>query len=226
MILSFFLIILFGLLLLISIGLLIFGLIKKKKNLIITASVLGFIGVMGCAFSVFNYTTKAIAYVKSKEFQNDARKGAEFIGETVGSTTSGISSGLSTTIDEEAIDKLAQKSTTIVGKVTKTVASTFDSTLGNKNIYLDKSLENSGFQLGRAEEVYNSKSEDVEINIGYTKDFSGNISITNYDQNGRIIEVVNKNIKAKAGDNKVEVFNFQHADPGLTTYYILSKPKA
>ena len=226
MILSFFLIILFGLLLLTSIGVLIFGIVKKKRNVIITASFLGFIGIAGCAFSVFNYTTKAIAYVKSKEFQNDTRKGAELIGETVGSTTSGISSGLSATIDEKAIDKLAQKSATIVGKVTKTVASTLDSTLGNKNIYLDKSLENSGFQLGRAEEIYNSKSENVEINIGYTKDFQGKVNITNYDQNGRIIEMVNKNINAKVGDNKVEVFNFQHADPGLTTYYILSKSKA
>lgn len=216
-------IIAFGLLILVSIGILIFGLIKKRRNFLITSVILFIIGIMGCVFSALSYTKEAIEYVRSKEFQNDTKKGAELIGETIGSTTSGISNGFATTLDDEAIKNVASKSASILGKVTKTVASNLDSTIGNKNIYLDKTLENSGLELGRADERYKAKTNDLGINIDYKKDFKGKLRITNYDQNGRIIEVVDKDINSKAGQNKVEVFSFLHSDLGMTTYYILSK---
>lgn len=217
------LIIAFGLLILLSVGTLILGLIRKRRKLLVTSAILFIIGTIGCVFSALVYTKKAIEYVRSKEFQNDAKKGAELIGETIGSTTSGISNGLATTLDDEAIKNLAGKSASILGKVTKTVASNLDSTIGNKNIYLDKTLEDSGLELGRADEKYNAKTNVLGINIGYKKDFQGELRITNYDQNGRVIEVVDKNINSKAGQNKVEVFSFLHSDLGMTTYYILSK---
>jgi hypothetical protein len=169
-----------------------------------------------------SYAKKTLEYVKSKAFQNDAKKGAEIIGETVGSAASGLSGGLSKTLDDEAINKLASKSATILAKVTKTIASNLDSTLGSKNIYVDKSLENSGFDLGRADEKYHQKSNDLCIYFEYKKDFNKTIRITNYDQKGKKIEVVEKTIKVKAGESKIEVFSFLHSDLGLTTYYIIS----
>ena len=213
----------FGLLILTSIGILIFGLIKKRKNVLITSAILFFIGTIGCVFSALTYSKMAIEYVMSKEFQDDTKKGAELIGETVGSATSGISNGIAKTLDDESITSLASKSANILGKATKTIASNLDSAIGNKNIYLDKSLENSGLELGRAEEKYNATTNDLEIFIDYKNDFKGILRITNYDQNGRKIEVVDKQINSKAGQNKVEVFNFLHSDLGLTTYYIISK---
>ena len=222
MILDLVLIVVFGLIVLISIASLIFGLISKRKNLLVMSAILFCVGTLGCIFSAMTYAKKAIEYVKSKEFQNDTKKGAELIGETVGSTTSGLSNGLSKTIDDEAITNLASKSASILGKVTKTIASNLDSTLGNKNIYLDKSLENSGLELGRADEKYNSKTNDLGIFIDFKKDFKKIIRITNYDQVGKKIEVVDKAINSKAGQNKVEVFSFLHSDLGLTTYYIIS----
>ncbi len=222
MILYLILMVVFGLIVLVAIGILIFGLFKKNKNLLVISAILVCVGILGCIYSAMNYAKKGIEYVKSKEFQNDAREGAELVGKTVGSTTSGLSNGLSKTLDDEAIRNLASKSASILGKVTKTIASNLDSTLCSKNIYVDKSLENSGLELGRGEEKYNSKTIDLGIFIDYKKDFKHKIRITNYDQTGKKIEIVEKKINSKAGQNKVEVFRFLHSDLGLTTYYIIS----
>lgn len=222
MILYLFLIVAFGLIVLVSIGTLIFGLIKKRKNLLVTFAILFCVGTLGCIFSAMTYAKKAIEYVKSKEFQKDTKKGAELVGETVGSTTSGLSNGLSKTLDDEAIKNLASKSASILGKVIKTIASNLDSTIGNKNFYLDKTLENSGLELGKVDDKYNSKTNELGIFIHYKKDFKKIIRITNYDQTGKKIEVVDKAINSKAGLNKVEVFSFLHSDLGFTTYYIIS----
>ena len=103
MILYLILIVVFGLIVFVSVGLAIVGLINKRKNLLVTSAILLTIGVIGCIFSALTYTKKAIEYVKSKEFQEDTKKGSELIGQTVGSATSGISNSLSKTLDDEAI---------------------------------------------------------------------------------------------------------------------------
>ena len=217
------LIIAFGLVILVSIGTLIFGLIKKRKNIIITAAILFVVSVIGCVFSGLTYSKKVYDYVKSKEFQDDAKKGSEIVGQTVGSVSSGISKGLSTTLDDEAISNLANKSAAIVGKSIKTMASSLDSTIGNKNIFIDQNLADAGFELGRADEQYKSKTNDLGIFINYTKDFKGKLKLTNYDQTGKKIDVAEKEINARAGQEQVEVFSFSHSDLGVTTYYIISK---
>jgi len=223
MILYILLIVAFGLIILVSIGTLIFGLIKKRKIILITAAILFVVGVIGCVFSGLTYSKKVYDYVKSKEFQDDAKKGSEIVGQTVGSVSSGLSKGLSTTLDDEAISNLAKKSATILGKSIKTMASSLDSTIGNKNIFIDQNLADAGFELGRADEQYNSKTNDLGIFIDYKKDFKGKLKLTNYDQTGKKIEVAEKEINAKAGQERVEVFSFSHSDLGLTTYYIISK---
>jgi hypothetical protein len=217
------LIILFGLLILTSLGALIFGLLKKRKNVVVTGAILFMIGTVGCIYSALTYTKKVYDYVRSQEFQKDTEKASELAGQTVGSVSSGISKGLSTTLDDEAVSALARKSATILGKSIKTIASALDSTVGNRSIFLDQNLANAGFELGRAEELYNSKTNDLGIYIDHKKDFKGKLRIINYDQTGKKIDVAEKAINAKAGQGKVEVFSFSHSDLGVTTYYIISK---
>jgi len=223
MILYLLLIILFGIIVLISTGLLIFGLIKKRKKLLIAASIFFVAGAVGCAFSAFTYTKKVVNYVRSKEFQDDAKKGSQLVGETVGSVSSGVSDGLATTLDDAAIARLAKKSAAIIGTSIKTMASALDSTLGNKNIFIDSSLVNSGIELGSAQAKYNANTSDLEIFIDFRKHFDGKLRITNYDQAGKKIDISEKTINAKAGQGQVEVFSFSYSGLGLTTYYIISK---
>lgn len=213
----------FGLVILISIGILIFGLIKKRKIILISGAILFAIGVIGCVYSGLTYSKKVYGYVKSEKFQKDVKKSSELVGQTVGSVSSGLSRGLSTTLDDEAISNLAKKSATILGKSIKTLASSFDTTIGNKNIFIDQNLADAGFELGRADEKYNSKTNDLGIFIEYNKDFKGKLKLTNYDQTGKKIDLAEKEIDVKAGQERVEEFSFLHSDLGLTTYYIISK---
>jgi hypothetical protein len=223
MILYLLLIVVFGLVIIVAIGTFIFGLIKRQKDLLIMAAILFVIGAIGCVFSGLSYSKKVYDYVKSQEFQEDTKKGSELVGQTVGSVSSGLSKGLSTTLDDEAISNLAKKSATILGKSIKTMASSLDTTIGNKNIFIDQNLMDAGFELGRAEEQYNSKTNDLGIFIDFKKDFKGKLKLTNYDQTGKKIDVAEKEIDVKAGQEKVEVFSFSHSGLGLTTYYIISK---
>jgi len=217
------LIIAFGLVVLVSVATLIFAIIKKRKNILITAAILFVVGTLGCIYSGLAYSKKVYHYVTSNEFQEDAKKGSEIVGKTVGSVSSGLSQGLSTTLDDEAISNLAKKSATILGKSIKTMASSLDSTIGNKNIFIDQNLADAGFELGRADEQYKSKTNDLGIFINYKKDFTGKLKITNYDQTGKKIDIAEKEINVKAGQEKVEVFSFSHSDLGVTTYYIIAK---
>jgi len=217
------LIVAFGLIALVSIGVLIFGLIKKRQNILITAAILFIIGVIGCVYSGLEYSKRLYNYVTSNEFQQDTKKGSEIVGQTVGSVSSGLSKGLSTTLDDEAISNLAKKSATILGKSIKTMASGFDSTIGNKNIFMDQNLTDAGLELGPADEQYKSKTNDLGIFIDYKKDFKGKLKLTNYDQTGKKIDIAEKGINVKAGQGRVEVFSFSHSDLGLTTYYIISR---
>jgi hypothetical protein len=222
MLVSLLLVIAFGLLTLAAVGLLIFGLLKKKKNVLIISAVLFLTGTVGCVFSAASYTKKAIAYVKSDEFQDDAKKGSELAGKTIGSVSSGLSEGVASTLDDDAVKHLAIKSGVMLGITTKTVSSGLDSTIGSKHVILEKGLETAGLEPGRAEEKINGDIRDLEIFIDYKKDFIGSIRITNYDQTGKKIEAIDKAINVKAGQGRVEVFNFRHSNMGLTTYYIIS----
>lgn len=223
MILFFFLTVFLALFILVCIGILIFGVVKKRKNIWITAAAFLVVAAIGCICTSIIYSKKVYAYVKSNEFQQDVKKGAELGGQTAGSAASGISKGLSSTIDDEAINNLAKKSASILATSIKTIASTVDSVIGNKNIFIDRSLADEGFELGRASERYGSTANDLGIFIEYKKDFKGKLKLANYDQAGKKIDIAENEIIAKAGQEKVEVFSFKHSDLGLTTYYILSK---
>lgn len=216
------LLILFTVIFVISIGTFIAGLIKKKNVLLIIGAVLFVGSIVGGAISGMAYSKEVLNYVKSTEFQKDVNKGSEIVGQTIGSVSSGISKGITSTIDDEAIHELARRSAAILGKSIKTVASGFDSTIGAKNIYVDQSLSDAGFELGRASEKINANTGELKIFITYKKDFKGTLLMTNYDQTGKKIDIAKKEVDVKAGVEKVEVFSFLHSDFGLTTYYILS----
>jgi hypothetical protein len=223
MLLYFTLIIISGLVTLSGIFSVIYGFIKKTTNIKSIGFFLLIAGLFGCFFFGYKYAKTTLEYVKSSEFQEDAKKGAQLVGETMGTVTSGVSKGLSNTLDDEAISKLAQKSGAILGKSIKTIASGLDSTLVSKSVFMDKTLESEGLNFGRAEEKLNAGSNDLEIFVESATDFAGRLKITNYDQTGKIIDVSEKDVNLKAGKGKVEVFSFANADFSLTTYFIISK---
>lgn len=218
-----FLILLFVLIGMVSIGCLLYGIIKKRKGILISGAILFILGGIGSAYAGFNYLNKTYQYIFSDEFQEDTKKGSEVIGKTIGSVSSGLSEGLTATLDEDAITELAGKSSVILGKSIKTIASGLDSTAGSKLIFIDKNLEDAGFELVRAEENYEPANNKLGVFISYQKDFIGKLKLTNYDQTGKKIDVAEKDIRAKAGEEKVEVFSFPYSKMGITTYYILSK---
>ncbi len=215
----------FALLSLVSLGVIIFSLVKKKRNMLKFATVL-LIACSACTvISGIMYSKKVLTYVRSGEFQADTRKGTTLVGQTIGSASSGLSDGVANTLDDEAIKNLAGKSASILAKVTKTVASTLDSTIGTKNIFLDQSISETGIELGRATEKYQSTGNDLQVFISYKKNFKGKLRLTNYDQMGKKLEQVEKAIFSTAGDERVEIFHFPNSEFGITTYFILAVAK-
>lgn len=219
----FLLTVLFGVIAFISIILLIVGITKKQKNILTIAVVLLVVGIGGCAYAIIAYTKEAYHYVMGNTFQKDIERGANLAGQTFGSVSSGLARGMSKTVNENAIRTLAGKSASILGSSIKIIASKLDSTLGNKEIFIDTSLAASHLELGRANEQFNDNTNELSIFIRYSKAFRGKLKLTNYDRTGRTIEIAQKEIDVKDGQEEVEVFRFPHSGPGLTTYYILSK---
>ncbi len=102
----FILLIISGLVTLVGVVSIIYGLIKKRRNFRSTGLFVFMIGLFGCFIFGYRYTKATLDYVKSNEFQEDTKKGAELVGKTIGTVTSGVSQGLSKTLDDEAIAKL------------------------------------------------------------------------------------------------------------------------
>ncbi len=59
------LIITFGLLILTAIAIIIFGVVKKRKSVIIAATIVFITGAIGTGFSAVMYTKKVVSYVRS-----------------------------------------------------------------------------------------------------------------------------------------------------------------
>lgn len=225
MLIYFFLLVVFGIASIAGIVMGIYALVKKKKSYIKIGIFIFVVGLAGSIFCTYLYTKAAFAYVNSQAFQDDANKGSELIGKTIGSASSGLAEGLSSTLDEKSVANLAQKSGAILGKSVKTVASGLDSTLGNKNVFIDSTLLLDDLTFGRAEEKYSEQTNDLGIFIESKKDFIARLRITNYDQTGKIIDIAEKEIRQKANKGKVEIFSFNNSDFGITTYFIISRAK-
>lgn len=199
--------------------------IIRKKIGLFAGSVIAF--VIACivgVFSVFRYVVTTIKVVNSNVVQSTISKAAEVAGKTAGSVISSGAKGMNQTLDDNAIATLAGKSGTIVGKAIKASAAGWDSTF-RPSIFTDASLANAGFELGRAEELYERKTEDVfmSIFITFTKNFKGALKLTMYDQEGKKMTIAQTDINEKTGSEKLIRFDFPVIHTELTRYYVLSK---
>lgn len=199
--------------------------IIRKKIGLFTGSVIVF--VITCiigAFMIFQFALKTVDYVAKQDVQIAVSKAAEVAGKTAGSVISGGAKGMNQTLDDNAIATLAGKSGTIIGKAIKASAAGWDSTF-RPSIFIDASLANAGFELGRAEELYERKTEDVfmSIFITFTKNFKGTLKLTMYDQEGKKMTIAQTEINEKAGAEKLIRFDFPVIHTELTRYYVLSK---
>lgn len=220
---SILLIVFFGLLILISIALLIYGGIRRRKKVIIFSSVMLIFSLAGCLFFAINSARLLVKYVKSDEFQEDTKKSTGWVGETVGSASSGFAEGLSGTLEDSAITALAGKSASIMAQVLKVTASSLDSTIGSPNVYFDKNLEGTGVNFGRADIRTDGVQRQMVIYASFKKNFEGVLRLTNFDQKGKVIEVVNLPVSGKVNEDEILKFDFPVSQFGLTTYFILSR---
>lgn len=200
------------------------SIIRKKMGLF-TGSVIVF--VITCtigAFMIFRFAVKTVNYVAQQDVQSTISKGAEIAGKTAGSVISGGAKGMNQTLDDNAIAALAGKSGTIIGKAIKASAAGWDSTF-RPSIFIDASLANAGLELGRAEELYERKSEDafMSIFITFTQSFKGTLKLVMYDQTGAKMTIAQTEINEKAGAEKLVRFDFPVIHTELTRYYVLSK---
>lgn len=203
----------------------VYGVLKKRDKFWKIGAIVFALAVIGAFYFGYQYTRLAIDYVRSKDFQSDVQKGSELVGETIGSITSGASEGLASTLEDSSIAKLAGQSGLILGKSIKTIAAGLDSTLGEKNVFIDSLLEAEGLQIGRAEEEFKDGKSVLSFYIESTKDFKSKVAVTNYDRAGKIIERSEKQVILQSGKGQVEKFTFNNSDFGLTTYFIVSKVK-
>lgn len=208
----------------IFLGIGIYALIKKKKQLAITSVIVFALSCVATVSFVVMYAKKTVAYVSSNEFQMDVKNTAEAAGKTAGNAASGASKGLAETLSDKDIEALAQKTGSIIGKVVKATASGLDSTVNTTSIFTAKSMEATGITLGRADVTYASKAKrDVTIFMDFKNNFKGKLQLTNYDQTGKKIDAITTEVNEKAGAGKVIVFSFTYSDVGITTYSILEK---
>jgi|ERR1043165_4165379 hypothetical protein len=216
-------VVLCGLLTLISIGLFIGGLVKKKQNLWIGSLIAFVVFTLLTVTTAYTYTKKAIDYMGSNEFQSETKKTAENMGKTWGNTVSGTAQGLEATLDEEAIAKLANKSGKIMGKGVTALSSGLDETAGHTTIFADESVDKVGITVGRAEEISGKESKNYGLYLEFKNDFDGTLRLTAYDSKGNKMDNSEIEVKEKAGKAKVCAFKFQYFTPGLSGYCILTK---
>jgi hypothetical protein len=202
----------------------IISIIRKKIGQFVGSVIVFVITCIVGVFSFFQYVVTAIEVVNSNVVQSTISKGAELAGKTAGSVISGGAKGMNQTLDDNAIAALAGKSGTIIGKAIKASAAGWDSTF-RPSIFIDASLANAGLELGRAEELFERKSENafMSIFITFTKSFKGTLKLVMYDQTGAKMTIAQTEINEKAGAEKLVRFDFPVIHTELTRYYVLSK---
>ncbi len=209
------------LMVIISIGMIIGGLVKKNRKLLIVSLSSLVIFILLTVFSIANSIKRTVDYMGTEEFQTEAKEKAENLGKTWGNTVSGTAKGLNETLDEEEILKLANKSSKIVGEGIKIVAAGFDETIGKTKIFSDESIDKAGILVGRAERIKDSLTHSFGLFLEFNSDFDGELVLTAYDNEGLKMDISEIDLKEKAGQAKVCVFQFKYFEPGLSGYCIL-----
>lgn len=213
-----------GLLCFISLAFLIAGLVKSNRKLWVPG-LIGF--VLFFLFTVaagYTYAKKQIEYVSSDEFQEETRKAAENWGKNIGNTASGAAEGIASSLDEEAIGKLAEKSGKILGDGVKSMSKGMDESIGKVLIYPDSILSTNGIELGRAEQTYSPEDGyQFGVFLEFKSQFNGKLKLTAYDSEGLKMDVATVELDKEQGDEGVELFKFEHFKPGKSGYCILSE---
>jgi hypothetical protein len=207
----------------IALGLTIAGLVKKKTPLWISSLAAFVVFSLLVVFSIYNYVKATVNYMGTQEFQTETKKKAENLGKSLGNTVSGTAQGLESTLDDEAIAKLANKGANIVGKGVKAVATGLDETVGKTSVFSDKSVDIVGITIGRAEQITDSIKNSFGLYLEFKNDFDGKLVLTAYDSKGLKQDNSELSIKQKAGKAKVYVFQFDYFKPGISGYCILKK---
>ena len=208
-----------------ALGLTVWGLIQKKKTLWVSALVaFGVVGVLAGTLTVL-LVKKSVDYLDSDEFGADTRATATAVGAAAGRTVSGAAQGLGAGLDDAALEKLARKGGTLVGRGVKAAAAGLDETAGKTTVFADESLAAAGIGLGRAQELPDSARYRFGLFLDFRQDFNGTLLLTAYDSKGLKMDNAAVAVEAKAGAAKVYVFAFQYFQPGLSGYCVLSKAK-
>lgn len=217
-------IIICGIIAVASVIIAIVSIIRKKMGLFNGSVIVFVIACIVGVFSIFQFTIKTVDFVAKQDVQTAVSKAAEVAGKTAGSVISGGAKGMSQTLDDDAIAALAGKSRTIIGKAIKASAAGWDSTF-RPSIFTDTSLANVGLELGRAEELYERKSEAafMSIFITFTKSYKGTLKLVMYDQSGAKMTIAQTELNEKVGAEKLVRFDFPVIHTELTRYYVLSK---
>ena len=204
-------------------GITIFGLVKKRKKLVLISLSIFFTFVLLTVYCAYSYVKKSIDYAATDEFQSEVKKKAENVGKTYGNTVSGTVKGLDETLDADAIAKLANKTAVITGKVVKATSAGLDSTVGQTSIVSDKSALDAGIEIGRALQNAEGSVNNIGLYLDFKTNFKGTLRLTSFDQKATKMDAVEVKVDEKAGVGKVVVFKFKFAPPGLNGYCILSK---
>lgn len=210
------------LLTIISLGLTIGGLIKKRRALWIgSLSAFVFLTLFS-VFSIVTYIKKSIDYMGSDEFQEETKKSASNWGKNIGNTVSGAVEGLESTLDDKAIAKLAEKGGVILGSGVKAISTGVEESIGKQTVYADKEIEKIGINIGRAEWLADSTKYSFGLYLEFENDFDGKLRLTAFDREGKKVDNSEMKINQKAGQDKIFVFQFEYLKPAQGEYCILS----
>lgn len=211
------------LMVLIALGFTIGGLVKKNQKVWISSLIGLVVFSLVCVFAIILYAKETYNYMGSEEFQEETKKTAQTWGENIGNTITGAAKGLESTLDEESITKLADKSATVVGKGVVALSDGFDKTVGKTTIFADESLEALGIKIGRGEETNDTTGYQMKIYLDFEKDFEGDLNLSIYDSEGLKQNSKSNSFSQKAGDGAIFSFHFEDFEPGLSGYCILAK---
>ena len=205
----------------IALGIAIAGIINKKRTLWISSLSIFVVCALFSVFSVVTYIKKSIDYMGSDEFQEETKRSASNWGKNIGNTVSGAAEGLEETLDEDVINKLAEKSGIILGGGVKALSKGASNT-GNKAVHVDKEMEKYGIEIGHAELLENSKKTSFGLYLEFKKDFKGKLRLTAFDMEGKKIDNSTIELDQKLDQDEVFEFEFKYLKPINCEYLILS----
>lgn len=203
---------LFGLTMLFSAGLAVFGVVKKKKKMVITGGICFLAGLAGIGIISVIYTRDAYAYFQGESVAAQNQPGSEAVS---------LSKGLSESIGNDDVSGLSAKANSLRGKSIQAVNNSGNAELDDKDIFLNELLTHEDVRITRAEIQHKDDIYSVSITILFEKKFSGKLKLSNYNREGRLIESAEKITESGPGTSKDVEFEFRSSDFIQTKNFIL-----